>query len=97
MQCPACQGERTVQDRLLDQIGGGLVQVFRPKGLTMITVTGSDVRIPPKEGFMSCLECGLLWCRLDKAELEAVLARRGNQKTRERLGLSDGLMTKTRP
>ena len=89
MKCPACKSDRTVQGRFLDQIGGGVGQVFRPKGLKMVTLTGSDIRIPDKDKFASCLDCGLLWSVLDKKKLTSVLTKHGNKKTKERLGLAD--------
>ena len=87
--CPSCHSQRIVKGRYLDQIGGGLGQVFRPNGLKMMTITGSDVRIPKGDKFTSCLDCGHLWSMLDQKKLTNVLEKHGKKKTKERLGLPE--------
>ena len=88
MKCPACQSEKIVHGCFHDQMGEGLFQYFRPNGLKMLTLTGAYVRIPGQANFRSCLHCGLLWCKLDREKLKAVLIKSGTKDTKERLGLA---------
>lgn len=87
--CPACGNGNIVLGRYLDQLAGGLLPVFRPRGLKPFTLTGSDVRIPAGDRFCCCVECGHLWSSLKPDQLLRVLQRYGNRQTRERFG-SDG-------
>lgn len=84
--CPACGGGSIVLGRYLDQLAGGLLPVFRPRGLKPFTLTGSDVRIPAGDRFCCCVECGHLWSSVKPDQLLQVLQRYGNRQTRERFG-----------
>lgn len=85
--CPACNSEHIVKGRYLDQIGGGLYQVFRPDGLKILTLAGCDVRIPDGDRFTSCTDCGLLWSSVNQRQLLKVIAKHGNKKTKSLVGL----------
>jgi DNA-directed RNA polymerase subunit RPC12/RpoP len=88
MKCPACNNERVIKGRYLDQIGGGLSQVFRPGGLKLLTLIGSDLRVSNGDRFYACLDCGLLWSSIDNRKLVRIIEKHGNIKTKQRLGLA---------
>lgn len=89
MKCPGCHSERIVQGRYLDQIGGGIGQVFRPEELKTLILNNCDIRVPDGDRFRACLNCGLLWSTIDNKKLTAVLKKHGKEKVKQRLGLSD--------
>lgn len=88
-ECPACGSSRVVKGRYLDETGGGGGSVFRPGGIKVMTLSGCDIRIRTGDKFTTCLDCGLLWSRLDETKALHVLQKHGNKKTKERLGLAD--------
>lgn len=88
-ECPRCGSDRIIAGRYLDQIGGGGGSVFRPSGIKVMTLSGCDIRIRTGDKFTTCLDCGLLWSKLDEGKAEQVMKKHGNKKTKERLGLAD--------
>ena len=96
--CPSCESPNIVTGRYLDQIGGGLLPVFRPTGLRPLTLTGTDVWIPSGDRFVCCVECGHLWSQVPAHKLLKILAKYGNKKTREHFSkLRDAPATATVP
>ncbi len=88
-ECPACGSDRVVTGRYLDRLGvGGVGSIFRPYGLKVLTFTGSDIRISKGDKFTSCLDCGLLWTKLDQKKLTKVLTKHGNKRTKTKLSLA---------
>ena len=86
--CPECGSINTVSGRYLDQAGAGLAPVFRPDGLKHLTLGGTDVRVPSKDRFTACLDCGLLWARIPAEKVAKVMVKKGKQKSKEALGLT---------
>ena len=93
-QCPACQSSRTISGRYLSQTGGsgfalGLGSVFRPKGLKALSMTGTDIHLPDGDAFSSCLDCGLIWSKIDHEKLEKVIRKKGTERTKKSLGFTE--------
>ena len=88
-ECPACRSDRIITGRYLDQLGGGGGSVFRPGDIKIMTLSGCDIHIRTGDKFTTCLDCGLLWSKLDASKTAQVMKKHGNKKTKERLGLAD--------
>jgi hypothetical protein len=91
--CPQCGSDRVTKGRIL----GGISSIyFRPSGLRFWTVKAAvpmigankttDEFFPP--GARACVNCGLLWSRVNHTLLERVLREGGNEETRKRFGVA---------
>jgi DNA-directed RNA polymerase subunit RPC12/RpoP len=89
--CPQCGSDRVTKGRIL----GGISSIyFRPSGLRFWTMKAAvpmigankteDEFFPP--GARACVNCGLLWSRVNHALLEQVLREGGTEETRKRFG-----------
>lgn len=87
--CPDCGSLRVVAGRCLGQADYGLGQVFRPSGLKLfkLSLTSSDV--PASGRFQTCLDCGLLWNRLDPNKVKKTIQALGKDATKQKLNLQD--------
>ncbi|MDF7809648.1 hypothetical protein P4E94_19575 [Pontiellaceae bacterium B12219] len=86
--CPSCQSQKTVSGRFLDQASLGVTPMFRPDGLKAFSMVGTDVRVPNGNKFNSCLDCGLLWAKVDPDKLKKVITKHGNGKTKISTGIT---------
>lgn len=87
-ECPKCGSEKVFEGRQFNAVSGGGSQYFRPKGLKLITVSGADVPLR-NSTFTACSECGLLWSEVAAEDLQKVLSKSGNKKTRQKLEASE--------
>lgn len=89
--CPQCGSDKVTKGRIL----GGISSIyFRPSGLRFWTIKAavpmiganksSDEFFPP--GARACVNCGLLWSRVNPALLGRVLREGGTEETRKRFG-----------
>jgi hypothetical protein len=83
--CPKCRSERVVEGKHFNWIAGGSAQYFQPKELRLLSGSG-HIRIR-KNGFLACVDCGLLWTEVDTEELQKLLRKSGNKAVKARLGL----------
>lgn len=84
--CPNCGSKKIVNGKYLSQTDPlGTKQVFRPKGLKLLTLSGSD--IPVKNTFEACIDCGLLYQNISREKLLNVIIKKGNNKLKENLGI----------
>lgn len=83
MKCPQCASIRLVRGAVSTGTRRGPI-LFDPMGVGSVLIgraTALEVRNP----FVACLECGLLWKRIEVEALKDVLARHGNPGAKRRL------------
>ena len=87
--CPSCNSNRVIQGRYIDLAGLSSGHAFRPKELRNLAFTGTDIRIKNADRFMACLDCGLLWSKIDTTKLVKVLSKKASKKVKQRLNLAE--------
>ena len=83
--CPQCGGQRVEE---------GLISIdpktgFRPGPRRFLSASLRDGVQPESLRFQACLDCGLLWGRLNPDKLRRYIRTQCNDKTREKWGLSE--------
>lgn len=74
--CPQCQSERVTKGEIV-MPGRRFNPIFRPDGLRFFTLTLSEGTSLTDQAH-ACLDCGLVWSKTDKAELNAFVRKHCN-------------------
>jgi hypothetical protein len=85
VRCPACYSERVVEGRI-GHSGEQLVFEL-PAQAEGFWCTGSPTINVEPQGFV-CLDCGMVWTRVDKREAEKAITRGGSDELLERLRIA---------
>lgn len=87
--CPDCGSVRVVAGRCLGQADYGFGHVFRPRGLKLLKLSLTSSDVPMSGNFRTCLDCGLLWNRLDPNKVKKTIQALGKDTTKRKLNLQD--------
>lgn len=89
--CPVCKNDRIVYGRYFNPKAVHKHQVrtprFKPDGLKRFTLSDPSISLG-SEIFCSCLDCGLLWSRIDSKKLIRSIQKNGTEATRQNVAFS---------
>ena len=84
LNCPSCDSDKIISGRIARRSDSFSSSSLRLEGLRA-SLIASDIPIGDKHHV--CTACGLVWSRVEPAEVGAIIAKKGSAALRRRLGL----------
>ena len=83
--CPECGSSHVVVGRCYDPMFGAYGHVFKPHGIRFWSFGKTTLPVKSADQYQSCLDCGLLWARVNPKALTKIVTKHGSDKLKNQM------------